>query len=137
MQPRSTPRQCLDIRVQLPLLSSQDSFRYLKGGYRWPRELLRCLNRSSAISTWPWAGCSRSERMSWIRQPLLQLPATWTMTMSPQTRPDMVELTFEVPDRLLGQFYIAVGAVLKRGHVQRTTPQAEPALHDWGAEAID
>ena len=57
--------------------------------------------------------------------------------MSPQTRPDMVELTFEVPDRLLGQFYIAVGAVLKRGHVQRTTPQAEPELHDWGTEAFD
>jgi len=49
----------------------------------------------------------------------------------------MVELTFEVPDRLLGQFYIAVGAVLKRGHVQRTTPQAEPELHDWGTEAFD
>jgi len=49
----------------------------------------------------------------------------------------MVELTFEVPDRLLGQFYIAVGAVLKRGHEQSTTPQAEPELHDWGTEAFD
>jgi Family of unknown function (DUF6416) len=57
--------------------------------------------------------------------------------MSTQTRPDMVELTFEVPDRLLGQFYIAVGAVLKRGHDQSAPAQAEPELRDWGTEAYD
>src|SRR5215469_2515225 len=58
------------------------------------------------------------------------------MTMSPQTRPDMVELTFEVPDRLVGQFYIAVGSVLQRGHIQ-STAHAEPELRDWGTEAYD
>lgn len=57
--------------------------------------------------------------------------------MSPQTRPDMVELTFEVPDRLLGQFYTAVGIVLKRWQDQSTTAQAEPELHDWGTRAFD
>jgi len=34
--------------------------------------------------------------------------------MSPQTRPDMVELTFEVPDRLLGQFYVPLTAIRNR-----------------------
>jgi len=43
----------------------------------------------------------------------------------------MVELSFEVPDRLLGQVYIAIGAVLKRGQ-QSTTAEGEPELHDWG-----
>jgi hypothetical protein len=44
----------------------------------------------------------------------------------------MVQLSFEVPDRLLGHIYIAVGAVLKRAQ-QSTTPEEEPELHDWGA----
>jgi hypothetical protein len=43
----------------------------------------------------------------------------------------MVELTFEVPDRLVGQFYIAIGNVLRRGQ-QSTTAEEEPDLHDWG-----
>ena len=51
--------------------------------------------------------------------------------MSPQARPDMVELSFEVPDRLVGQVYIAIGAVLKRGQ-QSTTAEEEPEVHDWG-----
>lgn len=53
------------------------------------------------------------------------------MTMSPRARPDMVELSFEVPDRLVGQFYSAVGMVLKRA--QKGSPaDEEPELHDWG-----
>jgi hypothetical protein len=51
--------------------------------------------------------------------------------MSPQARPDMVELSFEVPDRLLGHIYIAIGAVLKQGQPS-TTAEEEPHLHDWG-----
>jgi Family of unknown function (DUF6416) len=43
----------------------------------------------------------------------------------------MVELSFEVPDRLLGHVYTAIGAVLKRAQ-QETTPEEEPRLHDWG-----
>jgi hypothetical protein len=43
----------------------------------------------------------------------------------------MVELTFEVPDRLVGQFYIAIGNVLRRGQPS-TTAEEEPELHDWG-----
>ncbi len=50
--------------------------------------------------------------------------------MSPQARPDMAELSFEVPDRLVGNVYIAIGAVLKRE--QSTTAEEEPKLHDWG-----
>jgi len=51
--------------------------------------------------------------------------------MSPQARPDMVELSFEVPDRLLGQIYIAIGTVLKQAQ-QSTTAEEERELHDWG-----
>lgn len=51
--------------------------------------------------------------------------------MSPQARPDMVELSFEVPDRLLGHVYIAIGAVLKRSQ-QSTTAEEEQELRDWG-----
>jgi len=43
----------------------------------------------------------------------------------------MVELSFEVPDRLLGQVYIAIGVVLKRGQ-QSTTAEEEREPHDWG-----
>lgn len=46
-------------------------------------------------------------------------------------RSALVELSFEVPDRLLGHIYIAIGAVLKRGQ-QSTTAEEEPELHDWG-----
>jgi hypothetical protein len=44
----------------------------------------------------------------------------------------MVELSFEVPNRLAGQVYIAIGAVLKQAQ-QSTTAEDEPELHDWGA----
>ncbi len=57
--------------------------------------------------------------------------------MSPQPRPDMVQLTFEVPDRLLGEVYIAIGAVLKGAQDQSLPPPAEPELHDWGTEPFD
>jgi hypothetical protein len=53
------------------------------------------------------------------------------MTMSPHARPDIVELSFEVPDRLVGQAYIAIGMVLKRGQQSTTAPE-EPEPHDWG-----
>jgi Family of unknown function (DUF6416) len=56
--------------------------------------------------------------------------------MSPQARSDMVELSFEVPDRLIGQIYIAIGEVLQRA-LPSTTAEQEPELHDWGTEAFD
>jgi Family of unknown function (DUF6416) len=59
------------------------------------------------------------------------------MTMNPQTRPDMVQVTFEVPDRLLGQFYIAVGAVLKQARGESAAAQAGRKLRDWGTETFD
>jgi hypothetical protein len=43
----------------------------------------------------------------------------------------MVELSFEVPDRLLGQIYIAIGTVLRRAQ-QSTTAEEERELRDWG-----
>ncbi len=49
----------------------------------------------------------------------------------------MAKVTFEIPDRLLGQFYVAVGAVLKRGYAASTEEGAERTLHDWGTESFD
>ena len=57
--------------------------------------------------------------------------------MSPQTRTDLVQLTFEVPDRLVGEVYFAIGLALKRAQQEETTPQGEPELHDWGTESFD
>src|ERR1700751_106184 len=66
-----------------------------------------------------------------MRPPSRQLGARGTMTMSPQARPDMVELSFEVPERLRGQIYIAIGTVLKQAQ-QTTTAEEEAELRDWG-----
>jgi hypothetical protein len=49
----------------------------------------------------------------------------------------MAQVTFEIPDRLLGDFYIAVGLVLKRAEEDPAPSQAGPELHDWGTEAFD
>lgn len=54
----------------------------------------------------------------------------------------MVELTFDVPDRLVGRFYVAVGAVLSEAQKQSARTDAaaspaEPELHDWGTESFD
>lgn len=49
----------------------------------------------------------------------------------------MVQATFEIPDRLLGEFYIAIGAVLKQAHGQSAAEQARSDLHDWGTDAFD
>jgi Family of unknown function (DUF6416) len=45
----------------------------------------------------------------------------------------MVEVTFEVPERLLGQFYTAVGVVLKRAQ----DANREPDVQDWDLMAFD
>jgi hypothetical protein len=57
--------------------------------------------------------------------------------MSPQTRPDMVELTFEVPDRLVGAVYVAIGLVLRRARKDSAEASAGPELHDWGTQSFD
>ncbi|HUA41153.1 MAG TPA: DUF6416 domain-containing protein [Streptosporangiaceae bacterium] len=45
----------------------------------------------------------------------------------------MVEVTFEVPERLLGQFYIAVGSALKNARLV----SREPDVMDWDLMAFD
>jgi Family of unknown function (DUF6416) len=45
----------------------------------------------------------------------------------------MVEVTFEVPERLLGQFYTAVGFVLKRAQ----EGEHGPDMQDWDLMAFD
>lgn len=51
----------------------------------------------------------------------------------------MVELTFEIPDRLVGDVYVAIGLVLRRAQQDSagTGDFAEPELHGWGAESFD
>jgi hypothetical protein len=44
----------------------------------------------------------------------------------------MVQVTFEIPERLLGQFYMAVGGVLKRARYESAAEEAEPQLREWG-----
>jgi len=44
--------------------------------------------------------------------------------------PDMVQVTFEIPDHLLGDFYIAVGATLNRAKPDTEDEPASPV--DWG-----
>lgn len=46
----------------------------------------------------------------------------------------MVQVTFDVPDRLVGQVYIAIGAVLRQAQGQGSTG---PGQHEWGAESFD
>jgi hypothetical protein len=62
--------------------------------------------------------------------------------MSPRTTPDMVELTFDVPERLVGRVYVAIGLALKLAQEestegQSTAGQAESELHDWGTQPFD
>ncbi|HEY3904821.1 MAG TPA: DUF6416 domain-containing protein [Streptosporangiaceae bacterium] len=57
--------------------------------------------------------------------------------MSTQTRTDLVQLTFEVPDRLVGEVYFAIGLALKRAQQESATTDSEPELHDWGTESFD
>jgi Family of unknown function (DUF6416) len=49
----------------------------------------------------------------------------------------MVQVTFEIPERLIGQFYMAVGGVLKRAQLESSRLETEPQLHEWGTFAFD
>lgn len=49
----------------------------------------------------------------------------------------MVQVTFEIPEPLLGQFYMAVGAVLKRAQLESAKEETEPRLREWGTHAFD
>ncbi len=48
-----------------------------------------------------------------------------------ETRPDMVQVTFEIPDKFLGEFYVAVGTVLREGREGQTGTTGKE-LRDWG-----
>ncbi|MGB6456199.1 MAG: DUF6416 domain-containing protein [Streptosporangiaceae bacterium] len=47
----------------------------------------------------------------------------------------MVQVTFEIPDHLLGSFYIAVGATLNRARPDVADEHASPV--DWGTAPSD
>lgn len=49
----------------------------------------------------------------------------------------MVQVTFEIPERLLGRFYIEVGVVLKNAQYDSATEEAEPQLREWGTFPSD
>jgi len=48
-----------------------------------------------------------------------------------ESRPDMLQVTFEIPDRLLGSFYTRVGAALNRPRLDVADEPAPP--DDWGS----
>jgi hypothetical protein len=50
---------------------------------------------------------------------------------------EMVQVTFEIPERALGPFYVAVGGVLKRAQLESALERTGPQLHVWGAEPSD
>jgi len=54
-----------------------------------------------------------------------------------EPRPDMVRLTFEIPDHLLGSFYIEVGATLNRARPDPADEHASPVMTDWGSADSD
>jgi hypothetical protein len=43
----------------------------------------------------------------------------------------MVQVTFEIPDHLLGQFYMAVGRVLHSAPDESAAEQIEPQMSEW------
>jgi hypothetical protein len=49
------------------------------------------------------------------------------------TRPDRVQVTFEIPDKLLGAFYIHVGATLTRAR-QQDAPAEDESATDWATD---
>jgi Family of unknown function (DUF6416) len=53
----------------------------------------------------------------------------------------MVQVTFEIPEHLLGDFYAEVGMALRQARdqiaEQADRDDAEPELHDWGLESFD
>ena len=49
----------------------------------------------------------------------------------------MVQVSFEIPDHLVGQFYIAVGKVLKQAQPGDGVDEPDEPLHDWGTMAFD
>jgi hypothetical protein len=44
----------------------------------------------------------------------------------------MVQVTFEIPEHLLGQFYLAVGRALQNAQDESDAEQAEPEMAEWG-----
>jgi Family of unknown function (DUF6416) len=52
----------------------------------------------------------------------------------------MVQVTFEISEHLLGQFYMAVGRALKRAQdesADNASGRDEPTVHDWGTQGSD
>lgn len=50
----------------------------------------------------------------------------------------MVQVTFEIPEHLLGEFYLRVGAALKRAQEDETAwEETEPQLREWGTHPSD
>jgi hypothetical protein len=56
-------------------------------------------------------------------------------TTRAEPRPDMVQVTFEIPDHLLGSFYVVVGATLNKARPDVADEHAPPV--DWGTAPGD
>ncbi|HTX82305.1 MAG TPA: DUF6416 domain-containing protein [Streptosporangiaceae bacterium] len=49
----------------------------------------------------------------------------------------MVQVTFEIPDHLLGQFYHAVGRVLQDAQDDGAAEQTEPDMSEWSVANVE
>jgi hypothetical protein len=49
----------------------------------------------------------------------------------------MVQVTFEIPDHLLGQFYHAIGGVLQDAQHDSAAEPTEPDLNEWSVFNVD
>jgi len=69
----------------------------------------------------------------WMTLPIVSVATATEL----KRRPEMVQVTFEIPERLLGRFYIEVGVVLKRAQYESAAEEAAPQLREWGTFAGD
>lgn len=49
-----------------------------------------------------------------------------------EPRPGMVQVTFDIPDHVLGRFYLMVGSKLRLADGRVADEEAAAQLHDWG-----
>jgi hypothetical protein len=72
-----------------------------------------------------------------IRERSRQPPLSSARVIKSEGTPEMVQVTFEIPEHLLGQFYLAVGRALQNGQDEGAAEQAEPAMSEWSVLDVD
>lgn len=104
---------------------------------------MRFLSPYSETSTWQSAPCSKATLHSnanaakpikeRTKPPRLSL----ARVIKSQGWPEMVKVTFDIPEHLMGMFYHAVGRVLQSAQDESAAEPTEPQLGEWGSDAYD